>query len=47
MKIAITSGYFNPIHPGHIECFKLAKQKTNAHHLCVIVNNDEIGRAHV
>ena len=41
MKIAITSGYFNPIHPGHIECFKLAKELPNVSRLCVIVNNDE------
>lgn len=41
MKIAITSGYFNPIHPGHIECFRMAKESTGADHLCVIVNNDE------
>ena len=40
MKIAITSGYFNPIHPGHIECFRLAKEVVGASHLCVIVNND-------
>lgn len=40
MKIAITSGYFNPIHPGHIECFRLAKQLENVNELCVIVNND-------
>lgn len=41
MKIAITSGYFNPIHPGHIECFKLAKQISGVSELCVIVNSDE------
>lgn len=23
--LVITSGYFNPIHPGHIECFRLSK----------------------
>lgn len=40
MKVAITSGYFNPIHPGHIECFRLSKEITGADHLCVIVNND-------
>lgn len=38
-RIAITSGYFNPIHPGHIECFKKAKEQ--ADYLCVIVNNDQ------
>jgi cytidyltransferase-like protein len=41
MKIAITSGYFNPIHPGHIECFKLAKELPEITKLCVIVNNDK------
>lgn len=41
MKIAITSGYFNPIHPGHIECFKLAKELSGVNKLCVIVNSDE------
>lgn len=40
MIIAITSGYFNPIHPGHIECFRLAKEQVKADHLCVIINND-------
>ena len=41
MKIAITSGYFNPIHPGHIECFRLAKYLPGVSELCVIVNNDD------
>jgi cytidyltransferase-like protein len=36
--IVITCGYFNPIHPGHIECFKLAKELGDE--LWVIVNND-------
>jgi len=35
----ITSWYFNPIHPGHIECFELAKELGDE--LRVIVNNDE------
>lgn len=34
----ITSGYYNPIHPGHIECFFLAKELGDE--LWVIVNND-------
>lgn len=38
MKIAITSVYANPIHPGHIECFELSKQL--ADELWVIVNSD-------
>ena len=37
--IVITSGYFNPIHPGHIECFYLAKKLGDE--LYVIVNNDK------
>jgi cytidyltransferase-like protein len=39
MSIACVSGYFDPIHIGHIEYFKLAKQ--NADTLMVLVNNDE------
>ena len=38
MKIAITSVYANPLHPGHIECFDLSKDL--ADELWVIVNND-------
>ena len=34
----IVSGYFNPIHKGHIEYFNLAKSKGDK--LFVIVNND-------
>lgn len=36
--IVITSWYFNPIHPGHIECFELCKKLWDE--LRVIVNND-------
>ena len=39
MKIACVSGYFDPIHIGHIEYFK--KSKEIADKLMVIVNNDE------
>jgi cytidyltransferase-like protein len=39
MSIACVSGYFDPIHVGHIEYFK--KSKTIADKLMVIVNNDE------
>lgn len=38
-KIIITSGYFNPMHPGHINLFKGAKALGDF--LIVIVNNDE------
>ena len=36
--IVATSGYFDPIHIGHIELFKKAKELGD--HLIVIVNND-------
>ena len=39
MSIACVSGYFDPIHVGHIEYFKLSKK--TADKLMVIVNNDE------
>lgn len=39
-KLAITSMYANPIHPGHIECLELAKSKIGVDELWVIVNND-------
>lgn len=38
MKIAITSVYANPLHPGHVDCFELSKAL--ADELWVIVNND-------
>ena len=37
-KAIIVSGYFNPLHMGHIEYFKLAKKHGDL--LFVIVNND-------
>ncbi len=37
-KAIIVSGYFNPIHKGHIEYFKNAR--ANGDELFVIVNND-------
>ena len=37
-KGVIVSGYFNPLHKGHIEYLKLSKKK--ADYLIVIVNND-------
>lgn len=38
-KAIIVSGYFNPIHKGHIEYFKNAKKFADK--LIVIVNNDK------
>ena len=37
-KAIIVSGYFNPLHKGHIEYFHLAKKKGDE--LFVVVNND-------
>lgn len=37
-KIVITSGYYAPIHVGHLECFSRARQLGDI--LFVIVNND-------
>lgn len=37
-KAIIVSGYFNPLHKGHIEYFKNAREKGDL--LVVIVNND-------
>jgi cytidyltransferase-like protein len=37
-KAIIVSGYFNPLHKGHIEYFKYAREKGDL--LFVIVNND-------
>jgi cytidyltransferase-like protein len=39
MKIVIVSGYFNPLHKGHIEYF--TKSKSFGDKLFVIVNNDK------
>ena len=38
-KIVIVSGYFNPLHKGHIELFN--KAKVNGDLLFIIVNNDQ------
>jgi cytidyltransferase-like protein len=38
-RIAIVSGYFNPIHIGHLRMIKAAREL--APHLLVIVNNDQ------
>ena len=37
-KAIIVSGYFNPLHKGHLELFEKAKEVGDL--LCVIVNND-------
>ena len=37
-KLIIVSGYFNPIHKGHIEYFNMSK--SHGDELIVIVNND-------
>ncbi len=36
--IVITSGYFNPLHPGHLDCLDLCKELGDE--LWVIVNSD-------
>ena len=37
-KIVVASGYFDPMHVGHIECLEKAKELGDK--LIVIVNND-------
>jgi D-beta-D-heptose 7-phosphate kinase/D-beta-D-heptose 1-phosphate adenosyltransferase len=37
-KVIIVSGYFNPIHKGHLELFNKCKELGD--YLCVIVNSD-------
>jgi cytidyltransferase-like protein len=37
LSIVCTSGYYDPIHPGHVECWQLAAEIGK---LIVIVNND-------
>ena len=39
MTIVITSGYYNPLHVGHLECLCRAKELGNYH--MAIVNTDE------
>ena len=38
MKVVVTSGYFDPLHVGHLECLELAKELGDK--LIVIVNSD-------
>ena len=38
MKIVATSGYFDPLHVGHLECLELARELGDK--LIVIVNSD-------
>jgi cytidyltransferase-like protein len=37
-KVVLTSGYFDPLHHGHIELFKLSKELGD--YLIVVINND-------
>lgn len=39
MKIGLISGFFNPLHPGHIDMFREAKSKCDQ--LIVVINNDK------
>ena len=39
MKIIINSGYFDPLHIGHLECMELSKKLGNK--LVIILNNDD------
>ena len=38
MKVVVTSGYFDPLHVGHLECLELARELGDK--LIVIINND-------
>ena len=38
MKTVATSGYFDPLHVGHLECLELARELGDK--LIVIINND-------
>ena len=39
MKVIVTSGYFDPLHVGHVELFKLAKELGDK--LIVVLNSDK------
>jgi glycerol-3-phosphate cytidylyltransferase/D-beta-D-heptose 7-phosphate kinase/D-beta-D-heptose 1-phosphate adenosyltransferase len=38
-RASIVSGYFNPLHQGHLDMFEAARERTG--YLIVVVNNDE------
>lgn len=38
-KVVVTSGYFDPLHHGHIELFKKSRQLGD--YLIVVINNDD------
>lgn len=40
-KTVAVSGYFDPVHRGHIEYFKLAKELSNEGKVICILNNDK------
>ncbi|MGC4111269.1 MAG: adenylyltransferase/cytidyltransferase family protein [Nocardioides sp.] len=37
-RASVVSGYFNPVHPGHLDLFESARSRTG--YLVVVVNND-------
>lgn len=39
MKVVIVSGYFNPLHGGHLDMIEAAKELGD--HLIVLINNDK------
>jgi len=39
-RIVINSGYFDPLHVGHLECMELSKKLYDNVKLIVILNND-------
>ena len=49
MKIVLVTGGFDPLHSGHIEYFKAAKQLGNllVKHLCLLVNVKQLSRTYI